>query len=236
LRSAIARFLLILFVFVPLLACDTAPEGQHFARALGIERQLLRSHPEADYGHPGYISVLRSLKSVPRGAKDFENAAELAQRISDGRRFAASAAYPQIDHLPTRLEGRESPRPAQAGEVSGAKVAAGGRPRTKSPAAKGASGLDSLSELTEVQKQRLDITMYSTSWCGYCKKARRWLVSNGLPFVEKDVEKDAAAGAEFRALTGGRGGVPVITVGETVIRGFSERQIEAAIERAAKGS
>jgi len=118
--------------------------------------------------------------------------------------------------------------------VSPSKVSAGRRPKTKTPRGKlGTQG--SLSELTETQKKRLDITMYSTSWCGYCKKARRWLTANGIPFVEKDVEKDAAAGAEFRALTGGRGGVPVITVGETVIRGFAERQLEAAIERAAKG-
>ena len=224
-----------LSIFVTLLACEPPPEGQHFARALGIERQLLRSHPEADYGHPGYISVLRSLNAVPRGTKDFENAATLAQRISDGRRFAASAAYPQIDHLPARLEGRESPRPAQVGDAPRAKVAAGRRPRAQAPGAKAGAVSGSLSELTEAQKKRLDITMYSTSWCGYCKKARRWLVANGVPFVEKDVEKDAAAGAEFRALTGGRGGVPVITVGETVIRGFAERQLEAAIERAAKG-
>lgn len=215
-------------------SCGEPPDGKHFARAVGIERQLLRTHPEADYGHPGYISVLRSLKAVPRGSKDFDNAVALAQRISDGRRFAASVAYPQIDHLPARLEGRDSPRPSQVGEVSPSKVSAGRRPKTKTPRGKlGTQG--SLSELTETQKKRLDITMYSTSWCGYCKKARRWLTANGIPFVEKDVEKDAAAGAEFRALTGGRGGVPVITVGETVIRGFAERQLEAAIERAAKG-
>ena len=91
-----------------------------------------------------------------------------------------------------------------------------------------------MSKLTDDQKARLDITMYSTSWCGYCKKARRWLNANDLPFVEKDVEKDPEGNREFQEITGGRGGVPVITVGREVIRGFSERRLELAIERAAR--
>jgi glutaredoxin len=231
----IARFLLLLLALVPLIACDTGAESQHFARALGIERQLLRSNPGADYGHPGYISVLRSLREVGKGTKDFAKAQSLAQRISDGRRYAASAAFPQIDHLPARLRGSEKPVPAQVGAGAGT-APVERRPRSAAAKPKGTPSNASLSALTEAQKQRLDITMYSTSWCGYCKKARRWFVANDIPFVEKDVEKDRAAGAEFRELTGGRGGVPVITVGKTVIRGFAQRQVEAAIERAAHGS
>lgn len=231
----IARFLILLLTLSTLLACAPGAESQHFARALGIERQLLRSNPGADYGHPGYISVLRSLKEVGKGTKDFGKAQALAQRISDGRRFAASAAFPQIDHLPTRLRGSEKPVPAQVG-AAGKVSPPRGRPAGRTAKPKGVPSSSSLSALTEAQKQRLDITMYSTSWCGYCKKARRWLVANDIPFVEKDVEKDPAAGAEFRELTGGRGGVPVITVGKTVIRGFAERRLEAAIERAANGS
>jgi len=93
-----------------------------------------------------------------------------------------------------------------------------------------------LEQLSDAQKKRLDITMYSTAWCGYCKKARNWFKKHGIPYVEKDVEKDAAGAAEFQKITGGRGGVPVITVGNDVIRGFAERRLEMAIERAAKGN
>ena len=214
------------------MACTTAAPDQHFARALGIEKQLLRANPDADYGHPGYVSVLRELRAVPRGASEKDRARKMAQRIQDGRRFAAQEAYAQIDHLPTRLEGREKPLPPRVS--SPASASSPGKRRARAP--KAAGGTAQLSALTAEQKARLDITMYSTTWCGYCKKARRWLTSNDIPFVEKDVEKDAAGAAEFRKLTGGRGGVPVITVGDTVIRGFSAPSLEAAIEKAAKSN
>ena len=87
--------------------------------------------------------------------------------------------------------------------------------------------------MTEAQKAKLQVTMYSTSWCGYCKRARNWLQANGIPFTEKDVEKDPKGSAEFRKITGGRGGVPVITVGDEVIRGFSVPHLEKALRKAA---
>lgn len=221
------RLLPSLLLLLPLLACSSTAPDQHYARALGMERQLLRSYPDADYGHSGYIAVLRELKAVPSSAPEHGRAQKLVSTISDGRRHAAKEAYPQIDHLPKRLEGSEAPvpsRPATRATTS----------TRSAPASRGAKS-SSLSDLSPEQKQRLDITMYSTSWCGYCKKARRWLNANELPFVEKDVEKDPAGAREFQELTGGRGGVPVITVGKDVIRGFSERRLEIAIERAARG-
>jgi glutaredoxin len=76
------------------------------------------------------------------------------------------------------------------------------------------------------------ITLYSTSWCGYCKKARAYLTQRGWPFVEKDIERDPAAFREHSARSGGRGGVPVLDIGGTVIRGFDT----AAIDRAVSGA
>lgn len=54
--------------------------------------------------------------------------------------------------------------------------------------------------------------MYTTSWCPYCRQAREYFRDNGIPFVEYDIEKDAAARRRYDAL-GGRG-VPVILVGD----------------------
>ena len=33
------------------------------------------------------------------------------------------------------------------------------------------------------------VIMYSTAWCGYCKKARQYFKSKGISFVEYDIEK-----------------------------------------------
>ncbi|MCW8889119.1 MAG: DUF4124 domain-containing protein [Sedimenticola sp.] len=64
------------------------------------------------------------------------------------------------------------------------------------------------------------VVMYSTRWCGYCKKAKRFFKSKGIPFKEYDIEKSAAARKAYDKL-GGRG-VPVILVGSSRMNGFSE--------------
>ena len=64
------------------------------------------------------------------------------------------------------------------------------------------------------------VTMYSTSWCGYCKKARKYFVAKGIPFVEYDIEKNPQAKREYDAIGGS--GVPVITMGKKSMKGFSQ--------------
>lgn len=63
------------------------------------------------------------------------------------------------------------------------------------------------------------VIMYSTSWCGYCKKARTYFVENGISFVDYDIEKDKNAKRAYDAL--GAKGVPVIMVGKKRMNGFS---------------
>ncbi|GFO54019.1 NrdH-like redox domain-containing protein [Geomonas sp. Red276] len=72
------------------------------------------------------------------------------------------------------------------------------------------------------------VEMYVTSWCGYCKKARRYLDSKGIPYVAYDVEKDSAAAQRHREL-GGRG-VPLIVIGSKTLSGFSEQAIDYYLE------
>lgn len=63
------------------------------------------------------------------------------------------------------------------------------------------------------------VVMYSTDWCGYCKKAREYFRSQKIAFVEYDIEKDPRAKREHDAL--GARGVPVILVGDKRMNGFS---------------
>ena len=44
--------------------------------------------------------------------------------------------------------------------------------------------------------------MYTTSWCGYCFRLKKVLKSEGIRFVEVDIEADPAA-AEFVASVNG---------------------------------
>ncbi|HUU02019.1 MAG TPA: glutaredoxin domain-containing protein [Myxococcota bacterium] len=73
------------------------------------------------------------------------------------------------------------------------------------------------------------VVLYATSWCGVCKAAAAFLTKSGIPYEEKDVEKDRAAQQELtcKALKTGTkiNGVPVIDIGGTLLLGFDRDDI-----------
>jgi glutaredoxin len=79
---------------------------------------------------------------------------------------------------------------------------------------------------------KVRVLMYATSWCPYCAKARAYFGKKGIAYAEYDVERSAAANAEFKRL-GGRG-VPLILVGREKMSGFSERGFDALLARASR--
>ena len=72
-----------------------------------------------------------------------------------------------------------------------------------------------------------DVTLYSTSWCRYCEKTRRFLDQANIPYTEYDIEKSTTAYRKYEQL-GGRG-VPVIRIGDTTIQGYDTKAIRKAI-------
>jgi mycoredoxin len=55
-----------------------------------------------------------------------------------------------------------------------------------------------------------ELTMYSTSWCGYCRRLKLWLRDAGIAYREIDIEEDPEA-AEFVArVNGGNQTVPTL--------------------------
>jgi glutaredoxin 3 len=63
--------------------------------------------------------------------------------------------------------------------------------------------------------------MYTTSWCGYCDRARALLRERGVPFEEINLDDDPAFRATLLDLTG-RWTVPQILIDGTPIGGFVE--------------
>jgi len=63
------------------------------------------------------------------------------------------------------------------------------------------------------------VIMYSTSWCGYCKKARKHFERNNIPYQDYDIEKSKKAAQDYKRLNGR--GVPVILIGKRRMNGFS---------------
>lgn len=68
------------------------------------------------------------------------------------------------------------------------------------------------------------VVMYSTEWCGVCKKAKAYFSANGIPFREYDVEKNQKGKREYKKLKAK--GVPVILVGKRRMNGFSASSFE----------
>ncbi len=62
------------------------------------------------------------------------------------------------------------------------------------------------------------VTMFSTSWCPHCKRAKAYFAQKGVSYREVDIEASDAGRREF-AVYGGSG-VPLIIVGEQRMRGF----------------
>jgi glutaredoxin len=75
-----------------------------------------------------------------------------------------------------------------------------------------------------------DVIIYGASWCGACKQARQFFEHKGVPFIEKDIEKEPAARGEMMAKAKAQGvntgGIPVIDVKGTLIGGFNAARID----------
>jgi glutaredoxin len=81
-----------------------------------------------------------------------------------------------------------------------------------------------------------EVVLYRTTWCGYCKKTAEYLTLKGVPFVEKDLERDPGAREDMlaRAAKAGVGqdqltGVPILAIRGKIIAGFDRNAIDQAL-------
>lgn len=75
------------------------------------------------------------------------------------------------------------------------------------------------------------ITIYSTTWCAFCKTEAQWLDHLGIPYVKKDIEEDKEAYEELMQKSGGSySGVPVTDVAGTMVLGFDRPKLLEAIK------
>lgn len=67
-----------------------------------------------------------------------------------------------------------------------------------------------------------DVTLYTTTYCPYCRQAERFLADRRVPFQNIDVTGDDEARAKLVELSGGRRTVPQIFIGGQPIGGYSD--------------
>jgi glutaredoxin len=84
----------------------------------------------------------------------------------------------------------------------------------------------------EAERKRVPVVMYSTAWCGVCKRARKYFEDNRIAFEERDVDEDVTARVEYLQLNPRRS-VPTIKIADQVIVGFSPGSVERALDAAA---
>jgi glutaredoxin len=105
-------------------------------------------------------------------------------------------------------------------------------PSQGGPKTKDADGVKRGVQEVDLKRSNRDIkvTMYMTTWCPVCKKARDYLNSLGVNLTEFDIEKDPEKEKEWLRKVDGRKGVPVIDVEGIIMQGLNSEKITAALE------
>jgi glutaredoxin-like YruB-family protein len=75
------------------------------------------------------------------------------------------------------------------------------------------------------------VTIYSTTWCAFCKTEKQYLDRLGVAYVEKDIEADKEAYEELMAKNGGAfQGVPVTDIAGDLVLGFDRAKIDSILK------
>lgn len=75
----------------------------------------------------------------------------------------------------------------------------------------------------------MNITVYSTPTCPYCKLAKEFLKEKSIDFKDVDVSADSSAANEM-VKKSGQMGVPVIDIGGQIIVGWNKTALEEALK------
>ena len=75
----------------------------------------------------------------------------------------------------------------------------------------------------------MNVTVYTTPTCPYCRMVKQFLSQKGIPFVEKDVSADRAA-AMYMVQRTGQQGVPVTEIDGQFVVGFDRPRLEQLLQ------
>ncbi|MET7398412.1 mycoredoxin [Dactylosporangium sp. NPDC005572] len=77
------------------------------------------------------------------------------------------------------------------------------------------------------------ITMYSTSWCGYCHRLKSQLDREGIQYQVVDIERDPAAATYVESVNGGNQTVPTVKFEDgTALTNPTIKQVKSKLESA----
>jgi mycoredoxin len=74
------------------------------------------------------------------------------------------------------------------------------------------------------------LTVYTTSWCGFCHRLMTVLKSNGISFDQVDIERDPAAAEFVGSVNGGNRTVPTVKFADgSTLTNPSAAQVKAKL-------
>jgi mycoredoxin len=81
-----------------------------------------------------------------------------------------------------------------------------------------------------------ELTMYSTTWCGYCKRLKTALKAKGIGYTEVDIEMEPEAAKFVQSVNGGNQTVPTVRFADgSTMTNPSIRDVEGKIAELAVG-
>ena len=75
------------------------------------------------------------------------------------------------------------------------------------------------------------LTMYSTTWCGFCRRLKLQLDAAGVTYDEVNIERDPAAATYVQSVNGGNRTVPTLRFADdTALTNPSLAQVTEKLE------
>lgn len=75
---------------------------------------------------------------------------------------------------------------------------------------------------------RKEVVLYTQPGCAGCAREKKWLISKGVEFTEKDIREDEQALRELSGL--GSQGTPTTVIDGEVIIGFEPKKLAEKLE------
>ena len=161
----------------------------------------------------GKLILARRVSEVPEGARSQVIVVPDDPAMQGPWLFVADLVKKQADAYPVRVVDRF--------ELEKRVAAARPKPKPRTTASQTGDG---------------EVILYKTAWCGYCTKAAEYLRLKGVPFIERDLEREPDARQDMMARARRVGfpasrlqGVPILYIKGTMLTGFNRDAIDAAL-------
>jgi mycoredoxin len=73
------------------------------------------------------------------------------------------------------------------------------------------------------------VTLFTTEWCGYCRRLKRQMDDVGIAYSEVDIDVETHHGTRITAVTGGYRTVPTVEIGGRLLVNPSLDEVVAAV-------